>query len=266
MKMDPLDRYRPHTHTIIKCQFWIRAWLERIRLSKVTVGHRIVIARNRPSYNVTAIDVLNLHLSKNSYSGKFQYGRMQGDGVCKYETGDIFTGNWENGIRHGWGELLNKNLILEKGYWHWGKKNGLFKIKMRGTCKVYVIYDNDILRDKAKIVWKNGSIYEGHFINNRIDGWGTCSWTSGDSYEGKWEDGKMQGWGIYKFADGKVYEGLYNNDRRCGKGHMKFQERGAFVGNWKDGKYFESGTMSWADKKSRDYTFESGQAVRIQTS
>jgi hypothetical protein len=42
-------------------------------------------------------------------------------------------------------------------------------------------------------VYANGNVYEGEWVDGRINGFGTLTYADGDKYIGLWVDGKMNG-------------------------------------------------------------------------
>ena len=69
--------------------------------------------------------------------------------------------------------------------------------------------------DKAhglgKMIYKNGDIYEGEYLNGEQHGEGKiifkCPETSFQQYDGFWKSGKYHGKGKYQFSNGDVYIG-----------------------------------------------------------
>jgi len=43
--------------------------------------------------------------------------------------------------------------------------------------------------------WADGSKYDGHWKNNKMEGFGKFSWNNGRYYEGEWKDNMMHGKG-----------------------------------------------------------------------
>ena len=46
-------------------------------------------------------------------------------------------------------------------------------------------------------VWKDGSIYEGYWFNDKATGKGRLIHADGDVYSGEWKEDKADGYGIY---------------------------------------------------------------------
>eukprot|EP00798_Chlamydomonas_sp_ICE-L_P022703 gene22703-29859_t len=60
--------------------------------------------------------------------------------------------------------------------------------------------------DWQSVQWDDGSLYEGEFDNNRMQGYGVYIWNDGSLYRGEWHGGMMHGCGakIWRGPDGDV--------------------------------------------------------------
>lgn len=69
----------------------------------------------------------------------------------------------------------------------------------------------------GKLVFVDGSYYEGTFVNGEIDGFGTRFFAAtGCKYQGQFEKGELQGKGRMTWPDGSIYEGQWVKNRRQG--------------------------------------------------
>jgi hypothetical protein len=133
---------------------------------------------------------------------------------------------------------------------------------------------------KGKMVFFDGSVYEGDWVNRQrtgqgvqvfpkntvpgasvkysgefkdgaFSGFGTLLQTSGISYAGTWINGRRNGRGKLVFADGGTYEGDFVNDRRTGRGVLIFPSKTSndaattYVGEFKDDLFNGEGTMTF---------------------
>ena len=60
--------------------------------------------------------------------------------------------------------------------------------------------------------WVDGAVYEGHWNNNKAEGWGTFWHAEGDIYVGEFKADQANGQGTYTHVNGSRYEGAWVND------------------------------------------------------
>ncbi len=70
----------------------------------------------------------------------------------------------------------------------------------------------------GKMVYANGDIYEGDFVNGKKQGQGTFTFKNGQAYFGRFFDNLRNGKGKFTFSDGSIYEGSFANDNFIGHG------------------------------------------------
>ena len=83
-----------------------------------------------------------------------------------YSDGSVYVGEFENGIKNGYGVYYFSNGDVYEGNFKDDKRNG------------YGVY-----------YFSNGDEYEGNFENGQITGEGTYRWASGRVYTGVFENG-----------------------------------------------------------------------------
>ena len=94
-----------------------------------------------------------------------------------------------------------------------------------------------------------GSKYVGEFKNGSYHGQGTFTygWKSEwarHKYVGAFKNDKRHGLGTYSYADGDKYVGEYKEGERHGQGTFTFADGENYVGAWKNGKYHGQGTFT----------------------
>jgi len=70
----------------------------------------------------------------------------------------------------------------------------------------------------GKMVYTNGDIYEGGFVNGKKEGLGSHTFKNGQVYLGQFYDNLRNGNGKFTFSDGNIYEGRFINDNFIGQG------------------------------------------------
>jgi len=70
----------------------------------------------------------------------------------------------------------------------------------------------------GSVIWDNGEVYEGEFVDSKMAGFGRYVWPSGQVYEGQWLAGRMHGQGYMWMVSGDVYQGRFVDGRMAGPG------------------------------------------------
>ena len=89
------------------------------------------------------------------------------------------------------------------------------------------------------MVWSHGSICEGHYVNNKRNGFGRIIYASKAYYIGETKDNINHGWGEYHYKDGKVYKGYWENGMYNGQGTLILADGTEKIGLWKDNNFIE---------------------------
>ena len=97
-------------------------------------------------------------------------GVMNGTSKCRYSNGDVYIGEFEDGVPHGYGEMKYVSGKEYKGLFYKGNKT---KGKLIIESGVFVEgeWKNDVL-SFGKIFYDPNSIYEGEISNNKANGFG----------------------------------------------------------------------------------------------
>ena len=127
------------------------------------------------------------------------------------ETGEIYEGEWSNGLRHGRGICLYPDLVMYEGNWVFGKPSGF----------------GLLLSSKRDVIY-----YEGEFLDGALHGRGRYSYLNGDHFNGEWREGERQGHGEYIFSNGCRYIGDWKDNERHGKGKFTWPDGSFYDGEW----------------------------------
>ncbi|XP_007648049.2 MORN repeat-containing protein 1 isoform X2 [Cricetulus griseus] len=138
--------------------------------------------------------------------------------------------------RDGYGVYVYPNSFFRyEGEWKGGKKHG-----------------------HGKLLFKDGSYYEGEFVDGEITGEGYQYWAwSGNTYSGQFVLGEPQGHGIMKYKAGgqgfledqdrQVYQGSFHDNKRHGRGQMIFKNGDKYEGDWVRDQRQGHGVLHCAD-------------------
>lgn len=152
---------------------------------------------------VSTESVLSQCLSGNCYDGQ---------GYFLLKNGDRYIGQSVNGKSNGIGAYLYKEGYLYFGQWKNGKRHGKGYFYSNSSMQFYIGTFNQGKLKRGTLIYSNGDIYDGEYINNyRSSG----SYYSKDSgiYIGEWKDNKRHGQGKYINPDGKKVVGTFSQDR-----------------------------------------------------
>jgi hypothetical protein len=163
--------------------------------------------------------------------GEFDGSTYNGFLVSYYPSGDIIIGTAKNGIWEGNGFCLFKDGAADfssvyLGGWSNGKPNC-------NRCNYY---------------WNSGHKYIGSWSAGLRNGGGTLYFYKlaadlGDLYEGNWVNDKMEGKGIYYYSNGERYEGELKSDKVNGTGTYFYADGSKYIGEWKDGNRHGKGIL-----------------------
>lgn len=161
------------------------------------------------------------------YEGEMNIGNNQrdGKGVCLYNNGTIYEGEWRRNKEHGRGILLtdDRRRIIYVGDWERGKMHG------QGTY-YYHTYLANYSEDPEDA--EKGGVYRGDFKENTRHGTGTYTLPNGCSYSGDWRENLPSGRGAFYWTDGSVYNGQWKDGKRHGYGTLQTRDGFKYEGNW----------------------------------
>ena len=88
----------------------------------------------------------------------------------------------------------------------------------------------------GKFKQADGSVYEGEFMDNIINGKGTYIQGDKRKYVGTWENDKMDRDDIFTWSDNRKYNWENKDDKKDGYGVFEWNDGRIFKGYWKNGK------------------------------
>ncbi len=65
----------------------------------------------------------------------------------------------------------------------------------------------------GRLITKLGSISEGQYLNDNLNGFGRSFWSDGNYYIGEFKDHYYHGKGKYVNAYGKIKDGIWEDDK-----------------------------------------------------
>lgn len=85
--------------------------------------------------------------------------------------------------------------------------------------------------------YKSGSVYNGHWDNNQMQGLGALKVPNKGKYLGNFKESKKCGEGVFTWDDGTVYDGEWKNDKMEGQGTYISFDGVKYVGTFKENDF-----------------------------
>lgn len=93
-------------------------------------------------------------------------------------------------------------------------------------------------RSKTSLTYDNGKItYTGYVRNNKMNGQGKLVYDNGDVYEGGFVNGVFSGKGTFTSHSGWTYEGEFKNGQAHGQGKLIAKDNTVYEGTFEQGIY-----------------------------
>ncbi|KAL4635373.1 ALS2 C-terminal-like protein [Arapaima gigas] len=210
------------------------------------------------------------------YEGDWNQGKPHGKGTMKWEDGRNYTGDFENGLEHGFGvflvPLLDAGYDCYKCHWNQGKKQR-YGICEYSTKTVYRGYFKDDVRHGFGILEScrgesNSFRYVGNWMNDKRHGYGVLeSMERGELYIGMWQDDQREGCGIVVTQSGLCYEGVFQQNKLTGKGILLSEDNSLYEGEFtEDLQVKGKGKMTFSDGTTIEGTFSNtfGNGLQVQ--
>jgi len=177
----------------------------------------------------------------NYVDNPYDYLGFTGNGKETSPDGDIYEGDFVNGLWHGKGKVTTTDGFVYEGYLVDGNPEGIGK----GTLSNGNVYEGNHVKGnwhgKGKFTQVNDFVYEGDFENGHFNGKGKMIFKNGNVYEGDFVDDKRQGKGKFTWFNGDVYEGDFVDDKRQGKGKSIWSSGDVYEGEYVAGKLHGKG-------------------------
>lgn len=104
-----------------------------------------------------------------------------------------------------------------------------------------------LTRQRREHTFRTGAQYDGQWLGNQRDGFGTMTWADGAKYEGEWSSNQAKGKGRFSTPEGNTYIGEWRNNRCHGCGCFAHREGTMYQGEFHDDVQHGHGVESWVD-------------------
>ena len=173
----------------------------------------------------------------NIYFGQFKQGIANGIGKFITKTGNIFEGYWVDNKLDGFGNIyIEKNEQFYSGELKKGTFCGIGKFNNKNNVEYQGEFNEGKMEGIGRLTYKNKKEYRGEFKEGNKNGYGIMKWYTGETYEGEWKNDSLK-FGTYSWANGNLFLGNFNNDYIEGRGTFYNAALGSIeTGLWKSGK------------------------------
>lgn len=233
-------------------------------INRVPFGMGIMIYKyNEPNNFFNSPVVKNTTLTScfaagDRYSGGWVDGYFEGEGALIRSTW-TYQGGWRGGRPHGKGKMTFKKSYVDPversrtssslggAVWHGLTQLSPFEVDMDGKPQEYVgDFDREHYRHgEGKMVYYDGSVYEGSWVDNTRTGFGKFTSSDGDVYEGHWLNDEKHGIGKIVYLDGSIFKGVIERNKRHGPGSLRFANGDEYVGNFSNNLISGVGSMKY---------------------
>jgi hypothetical protein len=192
-------------------------------------------------YEVKQQVIVDPYGEKGTYAGTLSKGTgmPHGKGRLEYAAGRWYEGEWKHGRWTGEGRLSNGDGDLYEG-------------ELR----------NDHKHGKGTMRFADGRVFVGEYVNGQMTE-GKMIYQDGSTYEGGWADGMRHGRGKCVFTDESIYEGEFREGEFHGHGKMTWSDGGWYEGEWWNGEMHGQGKEVRPNGSMRhDGAWSKGQPMR----
>lgn len=130
-------------------------------------------------------------------------------GPYKFQDGATYEGQFNLGVRHGFGRQVWVDGSIYEGYW-----------------------ENDKCNGKGRLINSEGHVYFGDWTDDKAEGKGVFKHIDGTSYDGEWKNDVQSGFGRETWNDGSVYEGMYQESLKHGTGSFQWADGSKYEGEF----------------------------------
>ncbi len=165
-----------------------------------------------------------------------QYGEtIRWDGDCK----DGY-GHGSGTVTHYISGQISKQL---RAFYVYGVVNGNGRLIFSNGTYYEGEFENSVGHGFGRQSFADGRVCDGQVIRGSMNGNANCTFNNGDRYSGKIMSGTLTGNGKYIWADGTSYDGDFVNGVQEGKGELIFNNGIYYVGGFHNNNFSGLGDL-----------------------
>ncbi|KAF0976640.1 hypothetical protein FDP41_004539 [Naegleria fowleri] len=205
------------------------------------------------------------------YDGDWKNNKCDGKGtLVNTQIQQVYTGEFKNGFYHGQGVLLSgleqyrcegefENGLIKNGFGYFTSLDNEH-VEYEGTWKVKLFTG----KMRQFSIQTKTLEFEGEMVNSKRHGFGKIIYQDGSFYEGEFQENEMTGKGTFTEQD-RSYTGQFLKSLFCGRGKLKSRYEGKeylFEGEFKEHQPYNGKGSVLISAKTGDYLegeFRDGQ-------
>ncbi|MFM2194865.1 MAG: hypothetical protein RL092_465 [Bacteroidota bacterium] len=202
-------------------------------------------------------------------TGSFSNGLVEGKAKALLVSGNVYEGNFKNGLFHGQGILTyidgsiaeGKKGVAQIAYPYYegnfeqGKKSGIGQFYYLNGEKLDGNWKDDKFCGKGVLTNEEEDRYSGDFYLGVPHGSGVMNYSNGSIYNGQWENGNYNGKGKFTKANGTVKDGEFAMGKFSGFARIYFDDGAFFEGQILNDEYAGKGKYISASGKTIEGEF-----------
>ena len=190
-----------------------------------------------------------IRLKTGTYEGNTDFGYFTGNGSFNFDSGTLYTGQWNENLFEGIGELKIPSEGTYEGGFSGSKKSGEGIFTWEDGTIYNGKWKEDHMNGQGEYSEPDGTVYKGKFKKDALYS-GTCSFKNDTgSYVLTYKKGEIVEADI-EFTDGTHYVGAADEKTINGSGTMSFSADETYSGSFENGKRSGTGTYTWANGDS----------------
>lgn len=192
-----------------------------------------------------------IQLKTGIYTGETDFGYFLGTGSFKFNSGESYSGEWNENAYNGLGELKVPSEGKYKGEFSGFEKKGEGTFTWDDGTIYQGQWKNDCMDGHGEYIEPDGVKYSGIFKENAFV-LGTCSIENKTGkYTLEYNNGKIDSASII-LSDGTHYDGDVDQNMIDGNGKMIFPNQDTYSGSFQEGKRSGMGVYTWFTGESYD--------------
>lgn len=179
------------------------------------------------------------------YEGYWRQGRRYGKGTLTRNDGSLFSGEWRDDVKCGYGVQHYTNGTRYEGEWAKNRRHGKGVFFYGTGITISGTWKNDILTSEVNVTYPNGEQFQGGWQNDMRHGHGVLKEAEGHTYDGDFIADQRHGNGVWYLPRSVKYVGVWDHNVRKGElGRFIFPSTDVYVGQWDEQRHVRHGQGS----------------------